>query len=132
MDGEFRRRAQLQRQWLPLMEVNFIESNPMPVKAALAMMGLLEPVYRLPMVAPQARVAREDRSGARSFGVLYGSLCGASKIMADLRGRWKRCSRKPAPYTRTDFALFAEFKAAAERGRDSRRGARSGAPPDGA
>jgi 4-hydroxy-tetrahydrodipicolinate synthase len=36
------------------MDVNFVESNPMPVKAALAMMGLIEPVYRLPMVAPKA------------------------------------------------------------------------------
>ena len=38
---------------LPLMEVNFVESNPIPVKAAMAMMGLLEPVWRLPMVPPQ-------------------------------------------------------------------------------
>jgi 4-hydroxy-tetrahydrodipicolinate synthase len=37
---------------LPLMLVNFIESNPIPVKAALAMMGLCEEVYRLPMVPP--------------------------------------------------------------------------------
>ncbi len=35
------------------MEVHFIESNPMPVKAAMARMRLLEPVWRLPMVAPQ-------------------------------------------------------------------------------
>jgi len=35
------------------MEINFIESNPIPVKAALALMGLIEPVYRLPMVPPQ-------------------------------------------------------------------------------
>ena len=37
---------------LPLMLVNFIESNPIPVKAALAMLGLCEAVYRLPMVPP--------------------------------------------------------------------------------
>ena len=36
------------------MEINFVESNPIPVKAALALMGLLEPVWRLPMVAPKA------------------------------------------------------------------------------
>ena len=36
------------------MEINFIESNPIPVKAALALMGLLKPVWRLPMVAPKA------------------------------------------------------------------------------
>src|ERR1051325_7424008 len=34
---------------LPLMNVNFIESNPIPVKAALAMMGLIEENYRLPL-----------------------------------------------------------------------------------
>lgn len=38
---------------LPLMSVNFIESNPIPVKAAMAAMGLLEEVYRLPMVPPR-------------------------------------------------------------------------------
>jgi len=42
----------LQRQWFALMEVNFCETNPGPVKAAMAMMGLLEPVFRLPMVPP--------------------------------------------------------------------------------
>jgi len=38
---------------LTLMQVNFIESNPVPVKAAMAAMGLLEEVYRLPMVPPR-------------------------------------------------------------------------------
>jgi 4-hydroxy-tetrahydrodipicolinate synthase len=36
------------------MEVNFVESNPIPVKAAMAEMGLLEPVWRLPLVPPKA------------------------------------------------------------------------------
>jgi 4-hydroxy-tetrahydrodipicolinate synthase len=35
------------------MDINFIESNPIPVKAAMALMGLLEPVYRLPMCPPK-------------------------------------------------------------------------------
>ena len=39
---------------LPLMQVNFIEANPVPVKAAMAAMGLLEEIYRLPMVSPKA------------------------------------------------------------------------------
>jgi 4-hydroxy-tetrahydrodipicolinate synthase len=38
---------------LTLMQVNFIEANPVPVKAAMAAMGLLEEVYRLPMVSPK-------------------------------------------------------------------------------
>jgi 4-hydroxy-tetrahydrodipicolinate synthase len=37
---------------LPLCQVNFVESNPMPVKAAMAAMGLLDEYYRLPMVPP--------------------------------------------------------------------------------
>jgi len=38
------------RKYLPLMQANFIESNPGPAKAVLAMMGRLEEVYRLPLV----------------------------------------------------------------------------------
>jgi 4-hydroxy-tetrahydrodipicolinate synthase len=39
---------------LPLMQINFVESNPAPVKAAMAAMGLLEEAYRLPMCSPGA------------------------------------------------------------------------------
>jgi 4-hydroxy-tetrahydrodipicolinate synthase len=45
------------RKYLPLMQANFIESNPGPVKAALAMMGRIEEVYRLPLV-PMKRESR--------------------------------------------------------------------------
>ena len=38
---------------LPLVQINFVESNPGPVKAAMAAMGLLEETYRLPMVPPR-------------------------------------------------------------------------------
>jgi 4-hydroxy-tetrahydrodipicolinate synthase len=38
---------------LPLMQINFVESNPVPVKAAMAAMGLIDEVYRLPMVSPR-------------------------------------------------------------------------------
>jgi 4-hydroxy-tetrahydrodipicolinate synthase len=43
---------------LPLCQVNFVESNPIPVKAAMAAMGLLDEHYRLPLVPPSA-AARE-------------------------------------------------------------------------
>jgi 4-hydroxy-tetrahydrodipicolinate synthase len=48
-------------QLLPLMMVNFIESNPIPVKSAMAQLGLLEEVYRLPLVPP--REASRSRIG---------------------------------------------------------------------
>ena len=54
MAGDFAGARALQRAWLPLMEINFVESNPIPVKAAMAMMGLCEPVWRLPMCPPLA------------------------------------------------------------------------------
>jgi 4-hydroxy-tetrahydrodipicolinate synthase len=59
LDGNLAAARALQRKWLPLMEVNFVESNPIPVKAAMARMGLLDPVWRLPLVPPQpASMAR--------------------------------------------------------------------------
>ena len=50
--GDFAAARQVQRRYLPLMNVNFVESNPIPVKAAMGLMGLLDPVYRLPMCPP--------------------------------------------------------------------------------
>jgi 4-hydroxy-tetrahydrodipicolinate synthase len=47
----------LQRKYLPLMQANFIESSPIPVKAVLAMMGKIEEVYRLPLL-PMRRDTR--------------------------------------------------------------------------
>lgn len=52
--GELDQARKIHRRYLRLMEVNFVESNPIPVKAALGLMGLLEPVWRLPLVAPRA------------------------------------------------------------------------------
>ena len=57
--GDFAAARKLHHDLLPLMQINFIESSPIPVKAAMAMMGLLEEVYRLPLVPP--RPASRDR-----------------------------------------------------------------------
>ena len=50
--AKFSEARQIHEHLLPLMQVNFVESNPIPVKAAMAALGLLEEIYRLPMVAP--------------------------------------------------------------------------------
>lgn len=60
--GDFAGARQIHRRFHALMEVNFIESNPIPVKAALAEMGLLEPSWRLPLVPPKP----ENRARIRS------------------------------------------------------------------
>lgn len=70
MEGDFERARQVHRRWLPLMDANFIESNPMPVKAALAAMGLIEPVYRLPMIAPKPESTAKIEAVLQSAGLL--------------------------------------------------------------
>jgi 4-hydroxy-tetrahydrodipicolinate synthase len=62
LQNDFPAARQLHRRYLPLMEVNFVESNPIPVKAAMAELGLLKPVWRLPLVAP----GREDMARIRA------------------------------------------------------------------
>ena len=74
--NDFAGARQIHDQLLPLMLVNFIESNPIPVKSAMAAMGLLEEVYRLPMVPPR------EASRARIRQVL-----GELKTDARARGR---------------------------------------------
>ncbi|MDX2150602.1 MAG: 4-hydroxy-tetrahydrodipicolinate synthase [Bryobacteraceae bacterium] len=72
--GDFETARRLQKKYLPLMDVNFVESNPGPVKWAMAQMGLLEPVWRLPLVAPQAASQKKieavlEETGLRSVNV---------------------------------------------------------------
>src|SRR6266481_2096462 len=62
LQGDFPGAREIHRRFHPLMEINFVESNPIPVKAALAEMGLLEPVWRLPLVPPKA----ENRARIRA------------------------------------------------------------------
>jgi 4-hydroxy-tetrahydrodipicolinate synthase len=51
--GDFVAARAVHHRIFPLMQVNFVEANPLPVKAAMAAMGLLEEVYRLPMCSPR-------------------------------------------------------------------------------
>jgi 4-hydroxy-tetrahydrodipicolinate synthase len=68
--GNFAEARAMQRKWLPLLEVNFIETNPTPVKAAMAEMGLLEPVFRLPLVPPRTENLAKIRTVLESLGLL--------------------------------------------------------------
>jgi len=62
LNRNFTRARETHGQYLPLMEINFVESNPGPVKSALAMMGLIEPVWRLPLVSPNTQNLAKIRS----------------------------------------------------------------------
>src|SRR5436309_9629915 len=50
LESDIQRAREIHYKLLPLMNANFIESNPIPVKAALAAMGMIEEMYRLPLV----------------------------------------------------------------------------------
>jgi len=83
MSGDFAGARKLQRQWFALMEVNFAESNPIPVKASMAMMGLLEPVYRLPMCPPLPQTQSRIEAVLKQVGLLAGALAGAGSRNAN-------------------------------------------------
>jgi len=70
LKGEFAKARQIHRRYLPLMDINFVESNPIPVKAAMAEMKLLEPVWRLPLVAPKAENLARIRGVLESLGLV--------------------------------------------------------------
>jgi 4-hydroxy-tetrahydrodipicolinate synthase len=72
LSGDFAGAREVHRRYHPLMEVNFVESNPIPVKAALAEMGLLEPVWRLPLVPPKAENRARIRAVLESLGLVQG------------------------------------------------------------
>ncbi len=70
LEHNFEQARRLQRKFLPLMEVNFIESSPIPVKAAMAAMGLLEPVWRLPLCAPRPENEEKIRGVLECLGLV--------------------------------------------------------------
>ncbi|HUP03577.1 MAG TPA: 4-hydroxy-tetrahydrodipicolinate synthase [Bryobacteraceae bacterium] len=68
--GDFETARAIQKQFFALMAVNFVESNPIPVKAAMGLMHLLEPVYRLPMVPPSAASLAKIEKALETVGLL--------------------------------------------------------------
>jgi 4-hydroxy-tetrahydrodipicolinate synthase len=72
--NDFTAARQVHARILPLMSVNFIESNPGPVKAAMAAMGLIDEVYRLPMVSPKAESKEKILHLLKELGLLKAAL----------------------------------------------------------
>jgi 4-hydroxy-tetrahydrodipicolinate synthase len=62
LEGQLGAARTLQRKLYSLMKLNFIETNPIPVKAGLAMMGLIEESYRLPLVPMNEENRRKLRN----------------------------------------------------------------------
>ncbi len=72
LQGDFAAARRMYKKYLPLMEINFVESNPIPVKAAMGLMGLLEPVWRLPMVPPKPENLQKIEKVLDAVGLLAG------------------------------------------------------------
>lgn len=72
LDGNFEHARELQRKYQPLLEINFVETSPGPVKFAMSRMGLLEPVWRLPMVPPSPASQQKIESVLESLGLPCG------------------------------------------------------------
>jgi 4-hydroxy-tetrahydrodipicolinate synthase len=70
LKGDFAGARALHHRYLELMDVNFIESNPLPVKAAMGLMGLLDPVFRLPMCPPKAESVKRIEKVLESAGLV--------------------------------------------------------------
>jgi 4-hydroxy-tetrahydrodipicolinate synthase len=59
---------------MPLMQINFVESSPGPVKTAMAAMGLLEEIYRLPLVPPRRESKERIYDVLKDLGLLKATL----------------------------------------------------------
>jgi 4-hydroxy-tetrahydrodipicolinate synthase len=75
--GDFGEARRWHAKLLPLMQVNFCESSPGPVKFAMAAMGLCEPSWRLPMVPPRPPSQEKVLNVMKAFGL---------PIVAEVRG----------------------------------------------
>jgi 4-hydroxy-tetrahydrodipicolinate synthase len=72
--NDFAAARQVHGRLLPLMQINFVEANPIPVKAAMAAMGLLEDAYRLPMVPPRQDSREKILGVLKEMRLLKGAL----------------------------------------------------------
>jgi 4-hydroxy-tetrahydrodipicolinate synthase len=72
--GDFREARRMHDRLLALMQVNFVEANPIPVKAAMAAMGLIDETYRLPICEPKPQSREKIQDVLRALGLLKPAL----------------------------------------------------------
>jgi 4-hydroxy-tetrahydrodipicolinate synthase len=70
LNNDWATARRLHRRYLPLMQGNFIESNPLPVKAVLAMMGRIQEVYRLPLLPMKKETRARIEKIARELALI--------------------------------------------------------------
>ena len=72
--GDFSAARTIHARILPLMQINFVESSPGPVKMAMAAMNLLEEIYRLPLVSPRPESKEKIRNVLNELGLIRAAL----------------------------------------------------------
>jgi len=117
LQGDFAGARAIHRRYHPLMEINFVESNPIPVKAAMAEMGLLEPVWRLPLVPPKAENQARVRAVLETLELVgHVALAPVPRGFMQPSQVEKLFDEAPAHYEEEHQWLFRDFKAALNRG----------------
>ena len=81
LDGKCDEARALHYRLLPLMETNFIESSPGPVKAVMAMMGLLEENFRLPLVPITEKSRAKLKEVINELGLIESATAGVSAVL---------------------------------------------------
>ena len=70
LKGDYERAGRIHAKLFPLFKDLFVETNPVPVKAALAMVGKIDEVYRLPLVNMSEANRLKLRQTMEAFGLL--------------------------------------------------------------
>jgi len=70
LTGDFSGAAELHHRLLPMCDALFVETNPIPVKAALFMMGRIKNELRLPLVPVSEKGAEKVRTAIKQFGLI--------------------------------------------------------------
>ena len=103
---------------MPFLAVNFVEANPIPIKAAMAMMGLLEERYRLPMVPPQPASREKIAAVLQTMGGFPASCRQMTSLEREGRGSSSRRERRAEGQ---GAVIVEELRARAFGRRDSSR-----------
>lgn len=88
LNNDWTTARQIHRKYLPLMQANFIESNPLPVKAVLAMMGRLEEVYRLPLLPMRRDTRSKLQRIATDAGLVSKTAAAAEAVEFYIYENW--------------------------------------------
>ncbi len=70
LEGDWEKAREIHYKLFPLMQANFIETNPIPVKAAVALLGLINETYRLPLVPPSQKTRNAMQRMLYTLGLL--------------------------------------------------------------